>query len=449
MLMNGQFAVLALVGLLQAAPVDVSVVTVPPDSQVDLRLTPEGDVEIRREATLSRVRIEVDRVVPLTAFRPDFRSWVVWAVSPEGEFTNLGELEPDGQGARLETMTPAARFGILVTAEPHFRVSTPGATVGFRSTAARRNETRIESLRVDVGQEDYSGVTLPPQGSIHPRVTQARMAVAIAEAEPSGTTASSELREARVALDSLEQLLRRETPMRVVLPYADDAIRLADLAVRQARSAIAEARRREDERRARELETSLARARGESERAAAREREASARVTELLQEIEDVRSANRTLTIERDSRVRDLGQAESQIQSLEDPWPPLRMALIYRFGARETPRGLVMTLPPSAFGDIGLQPETREWLARLSGTLGYGEVPEVWIEGHSRQELAREVSEERASAVRDYLVETGLPEVRLQARGLGDLNPIPGAEEAGAGDLNERVEIIVRQLGTL
>jgi len=438
-----------LAGLLQATPVEVSIATVPSGSRIDLTLVPNGDVEIRREATVTRVKVEIDRAEPLSDFRGDLRSWVVWAVSPEGDFENIGELEPNGRGARLETVTSYARFGILVTAEPHFRVARPGETVAFRSGRARRNDTRIDPLRIEIRGPDYSGVALAPQGGIHPRVTQARMAVALAETEASVGTSSPRLREARVALDSLEQLLRRDTPPSVVLPYADDAIRLADLVSREARTAADQDRLRDSVQRIRDLERSLEVAREDRDRIEARERDASARINELLAEIGELRNANRTLTIERDSRAREFDRAEAEIRALRNPWPPVREALIYGFGARETPRGLVLTLPGNAFGRDGLQPEIRELLSGLGATLTFGETPEVWIEVHSRQTNAQVVSEARAEAVRSYLVGAGMPETRIEARGMGDRSPIPGADEAQASEIDERIEIIVREFGAL
>lgn len=443
----------ALAGLLAQAPaptpsVDVSIATVPVESRINLNLIPNGEAEIRQERSGVRVRVDIERAEPLTAFGPEFRAWVVWAVTPEGEFANLGELEPDGNRARLETTTSYTRLGILVTAEPYFLVSSPSANVAFRSGTARRDETRVDPLRVNVGGTDYSGLTLPPQGSIHRRVSQARMAVVFAEREVGGGISSPRLREARVALDSLEQLLRRETPLSIVLPYANDAIRLADLAVREDRMRRDEQRLADALERIERLEVSLDTARADLTRSQGREREAAARNGELVAEIEAARDANRDLTIERDSIRREMTGLDERVQELENPWPPLESALITGFGARRTPRGMVMTLPPTAFSDDGLQPETREWLARLAGALAFGEVPEVWVEGHSVQDRAQEVSEERARAVGDYLIAAGLSPARVQARGLGDLNPIPGAEEAGAGDLNERVEIVIREFGS-
>jgi outer membrane protein OmpA-like peptidoglycan-associated protein len=444
-------AELALAGLLtiQAPPLEISVATVPPDSNVDLTLAPEGEVQLRRDATITRVRVEIDRAEILTNARRDLRAWVVWSVSPEGGFTNLGELEPDGRGARLETATGDTHLGILVTVEPHFRVESPGAHVIFRSVGARRSSTRIETVRVDRPVEDYGSLTLPPQGSVPPRVTQARMAVALAEAGATAETTPPPLRQARVALDSLEQMLRRETPRDVLLPYADEAIRFADQAVREARVLSDLNRMADANRRIVQLERDLEQARSEGERAASAGERASTRVTELIRELDAARTENRELTLERDSAVRDLRAAREEVERLQDPWPGLSRALVYGFGASQTPRGMVLTLSADAFRQNAPTPDTREWLARLVGVLEFSEVPEVWIEGHALGSNADAISLGRAEAVRDYLVGSGLPEPRIYARGLGDQNPIPGTDPDRPDPQSERIEIIVRQVGSL
>jgi flagellar motor protein MotB len=275
------------------------------------------------------------------------------------------------------------------------------------------------------------------------------MAVAIAESRAAADAVNPRLREARVALDSMEQLLRRSTPLDIVLSYANDAIRLGDMALLQDRATGEEERLRDATRRIRDLESELGLAREDRDRSQTRERDASGRINDLLSEVESVRGANRALTLERDGVARDLGRAEDEIRNLSDPWPPLARALVYGFGARETPRGLVLTLPSSAFGGNGPEPETREWLSRMAGMLQFGETPEIWVEGHSGSDAGAGAAEARAAAVRDYLIQAGLPEPLVFARGLGNQAPIPGAAEGGTPELNERVEIVVREFGVL
>ena len=94
-----------LLAALQFSSVDLTMVTVPANRRVDIPLLPVGEVEVRREETISRLKVKVERVDALLASDPIMRAYVAWAVSPEGEFENLGELEVNGRRAEVETAT--------------------------------------------------------------------------------------------------------------------------------------------------------------------------------------------------------------------------------------------------------------------------------------------------------------------------------------------------------
>ena len=121
-------------------------------------------------------------------------------------------------------------------------------------------------------------------------------------------------------------------------------------------------------------------------------------------------------------------------------------------GARETARGLTVTLPAAYFeSDSGtLELEGREFLSLLAGILGVEETPEILIEGHTRDSgpASRNLtlSEERAAAVRDYLLDLGVSENNLRAEGFGTTRPIAGNDDAETTVLNERVEILFREV---
>ena len=121
-------------------------------------------------------------------------------------------------------------------------------------------------------------------------------------------------------------------------------------------------------------------------------------------------------------------------------------------GARETARGLSVTLPAVFFESNSgtLEPEGREFLSLLTGILGIEETPEILIEGHTQDSgpASRNLtlSEERAEAVRAYLLDRGISEDNLRAEGLGTARPIAGNDDTESRILNERVEILFREI---
>ncbi len=435
----------------QSGPVDLSLVTFPSGSGVDLPLSPNGKVEVRREDTLSRVKVEIDRIDSLSNLDPRLRANIVWAVSPEGEFENLGELEIDGREAQLETTTALQRFGVIVTAEPHFMVDAPNQTVGFRSGPPDDEDIRVEAFSVEVGTYDYSTISLPPQGSLPARVTEARMAYRVAESGGATEFAEPALRKARVALDSVEALLRRNIPMELVLPYVNDSIRLSALAGRLARAQVIRDELAEVTRNAELLERQNRQMELEIQRLDRMQEESEQRLSELGLRLQTTRSDNRSLELELEEASRGVRSLESEVARLSDAWPPLRNALMRGAGARETARGLTVTLPAAYFesNDGTLEPEGREFLSLLTGILGVDETPEILIEGHTRDSgpASRNLtlSEERAEAVRNFLLNQGISDNNIRAEGMGITRPVAGNDTAETSVLNERVEILFRE----
>lgn len=93
--------------------------------------------------------------------------------------------------------------------------------------------------------------------------------------------------------------------------------------------------------------------------------------------------------------------------------------------------------------------ESREILDRVAARLTAVPTVAIEIQGHTdsqgSEQYNQDLSARRANAVRDYLVEQGLPAERLQARGLGELVPVADNATAAGRATNRRVELhIVR-----
>ena len=226
--------------LMAGPPADVVVVNLPIKSAVSLVMTPSGKADIERNGTLSQIRIEVDKVQTAQKLSPAMNAYVVWAVSPEGGFENVGELAiTDGKG-RLETTTRFDQFGILITAEPHYMVDRPSSVIAFRNQAPKADSIRRVSVSVEVGSYDYSN--LQPVSALGPAlVAQARLALQVAAGAQAERFAESEFRLARIALGTVEEMSSRATPADIVLPVANESIRRSQRAFVLARENAAAA----------------------------------------------------------------------------------------------------------------------------------------------------------------------------------------------------------------
>src|SRR5882757_10330376 len=91
-------------------------------------LMPEANGKAKVEGKNGRLQINVDlsKLGPPSRVGPQFLTYVLWAITPEGRAQNLGEIVPDGNGkSTLDVTTDLQAFGLIVTAEPYFSVTRP------------------------------------------------------------------------------------------------------------------------------------------------------------------------------------------------------------------------------------------------------------------------------------------------------------------------------------
>jgi len=160
--------------------------------------------------------------------------------------------------------------------------------------------------------------------------------------------------------------------------------------------------------------------------------------------------------------------ADARIKLLAQPIPPPAVAVpapvwhltlveeLRRRGvdARDTPRGVVITLPGISFevNRSDLNPAGERSVREVAGAL-LRLAPErpVAVEGHASREKStldeqnQRLSEDRARRVADVLLEAGLRRDRVTSRGLGSSTPVASNETEEGRRLNRRVEMIVEK----
>jgi hypothetical protein len=76
-----------------------------------------GAIEVSGKKGYMEITGDFDRMEPPTRFGPEYLTYVIWAITPEGRAQNLGELQiRDERTVRVTTELQA--FGLIVTAEP-------------------------------------------------------------------------------------------------------------------------------------------------------------------------------------------------------------------------------------------------------------------------------------------------------------------------------------------
>ncbi len=225
---------LSLLFVLAVSTVDLDVVSVPVSNEIRVVLTPGARSEIKREGSITRIKIEIDRVALPSTLGASFNTYVVWAISPEGILDNLGELDVKNGKGQFTATTRLTQFGVLITAEPHYMVDRPSAAIAYRSQSAE-TDFRRKTVPVEVGAYDYSKLKPVTGIAAHNSVIQARIAFQIAEAAGAESLASADFRNAQVAVGAMEELVNRLAPLDILWPTANEAIRWSQRAAATAR----------------------------------------------------------------------------------------------------------------------------------------------------------------------------------------------------------------------
>jgi outer membrane protein OmpA-like peptidoglycan-associated protein len=117
---------------------------------------------------------------------------------------------------------------------------------------------------------------------------------------------------------------------------------------------------------------------------------------------------------------------------------------------KDEPRGMVITLSGSvlfASNQATLLPEARTRLGQIADVLLATRERNLTIEGHTDSQGSDshnlDLSQRRADAVRNYLVQGGYEADRVLARGLGEGSPVADNTSAEGRANNRRVEIVI------
>jgi outer membrane protein OmpA-like peptidoglycan-associated protein len=131
----------------------------------------------------------------------------------------------------------------------------------------------------------------------------------------------------------------------------------------------------------------------------------------------------------------------------------LRQQLLDQFNAilqtRDTARGLIVNMSDVLFDTARytLKPGAREKLAKVSGIILGHPGLKIAVEGHTDSvggdEYNMKLSDNRAGAVRDFLVAQGVTASAVSSQGFGKTLPVADNSTAAGRQQNRRVELVV------
>jgi outer membrane protein OmpA-like peptidoglycan-associated protein len=477
-------------------------------TQVDFKgtsLMPAVDGNAKVTGHTGRLAIDATlrHLAPPRSFGPEYLTYVLWAITPEGRALNLGEVRPNDDGnSKIQVTSGLQEFGMIVTAEPYFAVTRPSDLVVaeniVRQDTAGGNHPI--SAKFDLLQKGQYTINLNPEQlpattedkRVPLELLEAENAIAIAQATGADQYAADTLGKAKAYLAQGQDYLRRKqsiTPIgavaRAATQAAEDA-RLLTLQKKQEEATEAErqrardriqqaqstaesesaradaarldAQRQKEQRELADQERQAAeQARIQAEQAAQQAAQDKAAAEQQLQQSEEQRQAalqqQQALSQQADQARLQAQQADAArlqaIQQAEAQRQRLLTQLNQVLQTRDSARGLIVSMSDVLFdfNQATLKPGAKLRLAKVSGIiLAYPDL-KLEIDGFTDNKGTPEynigLSDRRAKAVQAFLVTQGVGPDTVSTRGYGESNPVASNATASGRQQNRRVELVV------
>jgi len=454
-----------------------------------------GNATVEGKKGYIDIDAKFDKLAPPTQFGPEYLTYVLWAVTPEGRSTNLGEVQVKDDEARIHVTTELQAFGMIVTAEPYFAVTQPSDVVVLENSVRNNTKGNVDVIQAKFDllkrgtylmNQDTRQLKLKPLEPGAPLdLAEARNAVMLARfAGADRYSDDTYIKATRLLTDAEQAQARHRNTNEVMMPArqavqtAEDARLIAlqrqeeeaeaqqraaakqreDAALDRARSEEAARKQAEIDR----LTAEAARLSAERDRAAAEAARQAADAARLAadnqaqqaraladQAARDKAAAEAARAAAESARAAaeaNATKAEHEKAELRDQ---LRQQLNQILETRESARGLIVNLSDVLFdtGSANLKPGTREKLAKVAGILLSHRGLKLQVEGHTDSvgsaDYNQRLSENRASSVRAYLVEQGIAPNAIGTAGFGETMPVASNDTPAGRQQNRRVELVV------
>ena len=426
-------------------------------SGTDLMPAATGEAKIESKKGYIEIEVEFARMVRPTTFGNEYLTYVMWAISPEGRAVNLGEvLVGDNDRSKLDVTTDLQAFALIVTAEPYYAVRQPSNVVVMENIVREDTKGTTEVVKAQYELLERGGY-IPTGYKFDPVVLnanlpleffEARNAVRIAQSVGAETYATSSYQHAVSLMNKADgyatskHIDKKEliAVSREAVQTAEDAREIAVkklIAEHQSNELQASARVADDATRQKEVaEARAAKAKSDMERSQAN-------------------SANQVAAAQAETDQARLAasQANAQVQVAENDKAAMRAKLSLQLNTilqtRDTARGLIVNMSDVLFdtGKYTLLPGAREKLSKVAGILIAYPGLDVAVGGYTdnvgTDQFNQGLSEQRASSVRDYLVQQGVPGNSITANGFGNTLPVASNDNSAGRQENRRVELVV------
>jgi outer membrane protein OmpA-like peptidoglycan-associated protein len=455
----------------------------------------KGEARIKRTARNgSEIDLTISKMPRPFELGAGYATYVLWAISPEGQVDNLGEIKRRGTfefDSKMSVTTKLQTFALIITAEPHFLVSRPSQEIMLENlspyTTGGKTIITTPSIQYFGNSSDFFRDSRTPEiaeidySKTPSTILQAKQAVALAKYAGAERDATTELNEAVSLLMSAEESWRAGRPEETV-----------DISARQSISAAVKAESTAVLRKAaREKRNEQSRADSETRAAEKKHQDALDEIADLKnqlaaetrsrelaerdginysQQIKDLRAENGRLREELGRTRVEADNAKAKVESMENAQrasaeqaqreqkmnvmtlaEPALMRSLRRFGSvAKNERGIVLTIPENFWSSIratSFAPAADEKLNGIGQLLNDNTDYRVVIESHTDNRGTNEelmnLTQQRSQAMKERLAGFGVSGDRIEAKGLAATIPVaPNTTNLNRAK-NRRVQLIL------
>ena len=462
----------------------------------DLMPSANGQAKVESKKGYTEIEVEFGNLQKPTSFGNEYLTYILWAITPEGRAVNLGEvLVGDNSRSKLDVTTDLQAFALVVTAEPYYAVRQPSNVVVLENVVREdtKGTTQTVNTKYDVLQR---GGYIPTGYKFDPVVLnsklpleffEARNALRIAQSEGAEKYASDSYQRAvklmndadAYAIDKNIQKKQLIAVAREAVQTAEDARAIAVKRIDEERQAnerqasaeaatksqlqVESASREKEQAQSDAAKAQLAKAQAESDTAKARREAADAeyQTAQARSDMADSQasSASALAAAQADAEQSRLAaqqaeqSAQQRAQQAEADKAALRARLSEQLNSilqtRDSARGLIVSMSDVLFdtGKYSLKSGAREKLAKVAGILLAYPGLNIEVGGYTDNvggdAMNQKLSENRATSVRDYLVQQGVATNSVTTKGFGNSSPVASNNNSAGRQQNRRVELLV------
>lgn len=455
----------------------------------------KGDADIKRTSRNgTEINLSVSKMPRPFELGAGYATYVLWAISPEGQIDNLGEIKRRGFfefDSKISVTTSLQTFALLITAEPHFLVRRPSTEIMLENlnpvSQSGRVITTVPAVQYFGNSSDFFRDSRTPEiaeldySKTPSTILQAKQAVALAKFAGAERDATTELNDAVGLLTNAEDAWRAGRKEDEVDITARRAISTAVMAESNAVAHRAAREKRNEQTKSdaevRRVEDDLRDARNEIESlkeqlsSETRNRELSERdVLTYNQQIRELRAENGRLredlgklqveNADKTAQLTAIENARREAQTQQNRQEKLNqlqanepafLRSLRRFGVvSKNERGIILTLPETFWAstrtsNFAANIDTR--IGGLSELLNNNPDYKIAIESHTDAQgeaaVLESLTEQRSRAIAERFSAYGVQNDRIEAKGFGGAIPVAPNNTNANRAKNRRVQVVL------